>query len=48
LSEYFAGISREFTDKMLENGEPKKWERVAAVLASLAALILAIVYALFG
>lgn len=33
---------------MVENGEPKRWERIAALVASFAALILAIVYALFG
>jgi hypothetical protein len=33
---------------MLENGEPKRWERIVALVASLAALIVAIAYALFA
>jgi hypothetical protein len=33
---------------MLRNGEPPTWERIAAIVASVAALVLAIAYALYS
>jgi hypothetical protein len=44
----FAPIDVEKEVMIISIGEPRKWKRIAALLASLAALILAIVYALFG